>query len=94
MLLERSEVSVKAGMAEEFDKVMNDRGLSILADFPGVIQVRLGRGVENPNKFMFLVEWKSLEAHSAFRESGVYRTFRQLFGPYTEGGAMEHFQMF
>ena len=93
MLLERSEISVKAGTEEEFSKVMNDRGLPILANFPGVVQARLGRGVENPTKFIFLVQWESLDAHGAFNKAEAHSEFLQLFAPFAKGGAMEHFQM-
>lgn len=94
MLLERSEISVKAGTEDGFLQAMNDRGLPILRDFPGVIEARLGRGVENPGKFIFLVQWESLEDHAAFNKAEVHTEFLQLFGPYAEGGAMEHFRMY
>src|SRR3546814_2166641 len=45
---------------------MAERGLVVLRSVPGVESVRMGRGVENPGKFMLLVEWRSLDAHAAF----------------------------
>lgn len=93
MLLERSEISVKAGKEDEFLDVMNERGLAMLSNFPGVVEARLGRGVENPAKFLFLVQWGSLDDHKAFNASDIHPQFLQLFAPYAEGGTMEHFQM-
>jgi heme-degrading monooxygenase HmoA len=93
MLLERSEISVKQGTEEAFLKVMQDKGLPILKNSPGVLKAELGRGVENPNKFLFLVEWGSLEDHTAFNQNDVHQEFVELFGPFAQGGAMEHFRM-
>lgn len=93
MLLERSEISIKAGLEDDFERVMVERGLPLLLGFPGVIRAKIGRGVENPAKFLFLVEWDALDSHAAFNKSPVHPEFLQLFGPYAEGGSMEHFQM-
>jgi heme-degrading monooxygenase HmoA len=94
MLLEKSEISVRPGTEQDFLKVMQDQGLPILAGFPGVLKVELGRGVENPEKFVFLVEWKSLDDHAAFNQHEIHDTFLALFAPYAVGGAMEHFEIF
>lgn len=93
MLLERSEIQVKAGSEEEFLAVMKDRGLPLLTAVPGVKWAKIGRGVENPSKFIFLVEWDSLDAHTAFSKNAAHPEFRQLFAPYAEAGSMEHFRM-
>jgi len=93
MLLERAEIEVKPGSEEEFFQVMLDRGLPLLTAVPGVKWAKIGRGVESPAKFLILAEWDSLEAHKAFNQSPQSPEFGQLFAPYAQGGAMEHFQM-
>ena len=93
MLLERAEILIKEGTEQEFAAAMRERGLPILKAVPGVKSVALGRGVENPGKFMLLVEWESMEAHDAFRNSTVNGPFRKLFAPYSKGGSMEHFEI-
>jgi heme-degrading monooxygenase HmoA len=93
MLLERSEIQVRAGTEAAFAEVMAQRGLPLLTAVPGVRWAKIGRGVENPAKFIFLVEWDALESHAAFNQSAVHPEFLQLFAPYAETGAMEHFQM-
>ena len=93
MLLERSELLVREGQAEGFAAAMNDRGLAMLAGVDGVKTVGFGRGLENPDKFILLVEWDSMDAHVAFTKSAIYTPFRELFAPFTKGGAMEHFEM-
>jgi heme-degrading monooxygenase HmoA len=93
MLLERSEILIKEGMEANFAATMRKRGLALLASVPGVVSVKQGRGVENPGKFMLLVEWESMDAHTAFPKNPIYGEFRQLIGPFSKGGAMEHFEM-
>lgn len=93
MLLERSEIEVKPGTEDEFGRVMADRGLPLLTAAPGVNWAKIGRGVESPSKFIFLVEWDALESHTAFNRSTVHPEFLALFAPYAQSGMMEHFQM-
>jgi heme-degrading monooxygenase HmoA len=93
MLLERAELLIKEGLEDDFAAAMKERGIPLLASVPGVKSVNFGRGVENTNKFLLLVEWDSTEAHSAFAKTPVYTPFRQVISPYSKGGAMEHFHM-
>lgn len=93
MLVERSEILVKDGLENDFAAAMSTRGLPLLAGVPGVRSVKLGRGVEHPDKFMLLVEWDSMEAHIAFTKTSGVTAFRELVMPFSKGGAMEHFEM-
>jgi len=91
MLLERAELQCRPGMESEFAGVLKGRVTEILLSVPGVNSVKVGRGVENPDKFMLLVDWDSMDAHAGFKTLPVYPEFGKLFGPYSIGGAMEHF---
>ena len=93
MLLERSEIEVAPGLEQEFAEVMTARGLPLLTAVPGVKWAKFGRGVENPGKFVFLVEWDAMESHAAFNKSAVHPEFLALFAPFARSGVMEHFQM-
>ena len=93
MLVERAELQIREGMEQEFSAAMADRGLPMLRKVPGVSSVQMGRGVEHPQKFMLLVHWDSMDSHIAFTKSAAMSELRSLFGPYSTGGAMEHFEM-
>jgi len=93
MLLERAEILVTEGSESDFAAAMSERGVPLLAAVPGVKSVSFGRGVENPAKFMLLVEWESLEAHAAYNKTPSCTRLRELIRPYAKGGSMEHFQM-
>ncbi|MFC4314630.1 antibiotic biosynthesis monooxygenase family protein [Steroidobacter flavus] len=93
MLLERAELQIRESMELEFAAAMKSKGLELLASVPGVKSVQLGRGVENPQKFMLLVEWDAMDSHTAFKTSPIMTEFRALLKPFSTGGAMEHFNM-
>jgi heme-degrading monooxygenase HmoA len=93
MLLERAEIDIRAGAEGAFLAAMDESGLPLLRAVPGVISARLGRGVENPSRFLFLVEWDRLESHDAFNADPVHDDFLALFAPHAVNGAMEHFQL-
>lgn len=93
MLIERAELLIREGQEDGFSAAMKNQGIGMLASVPGVISVNLGRGVENPSKFMLLVEWENMDAHIAFNKAPVCGQFRALIRPFSQGGSMEHFQM-
>ncbi len=93
MLLERTELLIKEGWEEAFSAAMQAEGLGKLSSVAGVLSVSLGRGVENPGKFLLLVEWQNMDAHVAFNKAPVCGEIRTLIGRYSRGGSMEHFRM-
>lgn len=92
MPLERAELVIKEGLEADFAAAMDARGKALLAGIAGVRSVSLGRGVENPAKFMLLVDWETMDAHAAAKD-GALNEFRQLIMPFSAGGSMEHFEM-
>ena len=93
MLLERSEISVKAGKDDEFDALLRFKAVPLLRDYPGVQSVQWGRGHENPDKFLLMVVWDNMDAHVAFTQSPLFGPFREMLMAFSKGGAMEHFNM-
>ena len=93
MLLERAELLAQAGAEAEMRTVLTERTLPILLAQPGVRSANVGQGVENPDKFLLLVEWESLEAHRAFNQAPIATEFRAMLAAVSRGGAMEHFAM-
>lgn len=93
MLVERSEFTVKDGVEAEFHGGLTGKIIPLLKNVEGVISVQLGKGIENPTKFMLLVGWTSMQAHAAYGGTPVSLEVRQIMGPFLTGGAMEHFEM-
>lgn len=94
MFIERAEIPVKPGMEEQFAAAMAARGSAILEAAPGCSKVTVGRGVENPGKFILLLEWDAVESHTALTETPAFDEFKALVGPFFGGPAdMEHFEV-
>ena len=80
-LIERTDLSIKEGMETQFAQAMRERGVPLLMSVPGVQSVSFGRGVENSGKFMLLVQWETMEAHEAYRQTPAAQALRALIGP-------------
>jgi quinol monooxygenase YgiN len=93
MLTERAELLIKEGEEENFDKAMRAEGLPLILSLDGALSARLGRGVENPDKFILLVEWRDMAAHDAYKGTPGQAALGKIMSPYTRGGAMEHFEI-
>jgi heme-degrading monooxygenase HmoA len=93
MLVERSELTVKPGTEGEFLAAITEKAVPVLNSVDGVLSVQVGRGIENPAKFMLLVGWESLDAHTTYGGTPKSLEVRAIMGPYVAGGAMEHFEL-
>ena len=94
MFVERAEIPVQIGMEDEFSEMMANKGTSILAGADGCSSARVGRGLENPNKFLLLLEWDTVEAHIAFTNTAEFSDFVTLAKPYFAGPSnVEHFKL-
>ena len=92
MVLEIADFAVLPGTEEEFAAAVQE-GVRYVSDTPGFRNARLTRGVESPSRFVLLIEWDSLEAHTVgFRESENYTRWRALITPFFDGAPrVEHF---
>ncbi|MBC8091604.1 MAG: antibiotic biosynthesis monooxygenase [Pseudonocardia sp.] len=85
MITEIADIQVLADKQEGFAEAVRD-GLLFAAETPGFIRARLTRGIERPTRFVLLIEWETVEAHTvAFRESENFTKWRALVGPFFDG---------
>jgi heme-degrading monooxygenase HmoA len=91
-ILERAIFAIKPGQAGDFEAAFAQAAPLIRAA-KGCRSAQLRRGVENPDSFILLVEWETLEDHMVgFRESAVFGEWRAILGPYFAGPpAVEHY---
>ncbi|MDQ1750448.1 MAG: hypothetical protein QOE71_1504 [Pseudonocardiales bacterium] len=91
MILEVALIDVPAGSEQAFEDGYRSVKMA-LAEAPGVRSIRMTHGIENPTRFVLLVEWGSLEAHQAFRDSDRFAVWRGGIGPHFAGPPLvEHF---
>jgi heme-degrading monooxygenase HmoA len=93
MVVEIAEFRVPPGAEDDF--LLAYRGVrGVLTSTGGCRSARMTRGVETPNRFVLLVEWDSLEAHTQnFRGSDRFTTWRRALAPFFAADPhVEHFQ--
>ncbi len=92
MVTEIADIAVLAGEQDKFADAFRE-GIRFVADTPGFRRARLTRGVETPTRFVLLIEWDSVEAHTVgFRESENFGRWRAIVGPFFDGSPnVEHF---
>ncbi len=76
------------GQAEAFAEVFAEAygGVAnILTDAEGSGGASLYRGVEDPDSFTLMVEWDSVEAHTALAQKPEFGSFGEAMGPHLAG---------
>ena len=91
MIIESAQLPITAGREEEFERAMV-RGREMLEDAPGSGKVMLTRGVENPSRYVLLVEWDSVECHQQAMEDETFLEVRDLARSFYDGKPIvQHF---
>jgi heme-degrading monooxygenase HmoA len=93
MILEHVVLDVRAGSSAEYEAAFS-RAKSIIAGSPGFRSLRLERCLEQPDRYVLLVEWDSVEAHEeGFRKSPAFEEWRaMLHGFYPDRPTVQHFE--
>lgn len=93
MVTEHVILEIKAGQNQAFEESMI-KGKSILESANGASNVRLLRGCENPNKYLLMIDWQSVEHHVEFTKQPQMDDVRSILGEYLGGKPnMEHFEL-
>lgn len=85
MIIEQAFVNVVVGQEAAFEKSVVEAAPTTLALAAGFISYQLRRGIERPSAFCVVVEWRSLEDHSAYRESPAFAEWRAAIGIFFAG---------
>uniref|UniRef100_UPI0040490018 antibiotic biosynthesis monooxygenase family protein n=1 Tax=Cephaloticoccus sp. TaxID=1985742 RepID=UPI0040490018 len=82
MILEVATLDVKPGLESAFENDF-DLAVSHVEGVPGYIAHELQRSVETPNRYVLLVRWETVEAHTEeFRKSPGYQEWKKLLHHY------------
>jgi quinol monooxygenase YgiN len=67
--------------------------LAVLRAAPGCGGASVRRCIEEPDRFVVTVEWDSVEAHIAFRESEAFAGYREpIGGLFAEPPVFAHYE--
>ena len=95
MILEIAEIRIRPGMNAEFDAAIA-RGLStVVSRCEGYRSHRVVKGIESPERYMLMIWWETLEAHTeTFRGGPLFSQWRAIVSPFfASPPAVEHFQL-
>jgi len=78
MILEVAVLNIVPGEESAFEKAIRT-AKPLIAATPGFGSIRIHRCIETPNRYLMLVQWRTLEDHTVgFRESDRYPEWRKL----------------
>jgi len=78
MILEAAILDVIPGKEKEFEEAFGNAS-PIIASMKGYISHQLQHCIEAPNRYLLLVQWETLEAHTVgFRGSPEYQEWRKM----------------
>jgi len=94
MILEAAILDVISGKEKEFEEAF-EKASPIIASINGYISHQLQHCIEAPNRFLLLVQWETLEAHTVgFRGSAEYQEWRKLLHHfYDPFPTVEHYEL-
>ena len=93
MILEVAVLNVKPGQSADFEAAFS-AAQSIISSMNGYISHELQRCVENPDQYLLLVRWETLEDHTeGFRKSEPYLRWKELLHHfYSPFPTVEHYE--
>jgi len=93
MILEIAMLEVKPGLEEQFE-VDFEIASTYISSIKGYLKHSLQKCIEQKNKYVLLVEWKTLENHTVdFRKSPEYLEWKKLLHHYYDPfPIVEHFE--
>ncbi|MEJ7588838.1 MAG: antibiotic biosynthesis monooxygenase [Ferruginibacter sp.] len=84
MILEIATIDIKQGSNAGFEKEL-EKAQNVISRSGGYLGHQFHQCIENPNRYVFLIRWQSLEDHTiGFRESVLFKEWRALIGPFFE----------
>jgi heme-degrading monooxygenase HmoA len=93
MILEAVMLHVKPGMEAEFEATFKPAS-ALISAIDGYISHTLQRCVEQQGKYLLLVQWTTIEAHTVtFRQSSEFQQWKELLHHfYDPFPIVEHFE--
>lgn len=93
MILEVAMLDVKPNQTVEFEAAFT-KAQRIISASPGYLRHELQRCLENTQRYVLLVWWRSLEDHAiGFRQSAAYQEWKALLHHfYDPFPTVEHFE--
>ena len=95
MILEVADIRIQPGQEAAFDAAIQ-RGLKdVISHAQGFRGWKVNKGVENPQRYLLMIFWDTLEDHTVhFRQGPLFAQWRAIVGPFFAGPpTVEHFEL-
>src|ERR1700735_2443557 len=80
MVLEVAMIQIRVGGESAFEGAMVEAA-PLIARSPGYLGHEVQRCIETPGRYLLLVQWETLEAHTVgFRQSAAFGEWRAIIG--------------
>ena len=84
MILELAILNIKPGLSADFEKAFSE-AQKIISPMGGYISHQLKKCIEEADRYLLIVNWKTLEAHTeGFRNSAEYKKWKELLHHFYE----------
>ena len=78
MVLEVAVLDIKPGQNAQFEAAMA-QAATLIASIPGYVSHEVQKCIEQPQRYLLLARWETLEAHTVgFRQSPQYQEWKKL----------------
>lgn len=93
MILEVALITIKSEQTQAFEYAFST-AQAIIAGATGYISHQLKRCIEEPNKYVLLIQWKTLEDHTVgFRQSAAFQEWKQQLHHFYDSPALvQHYE--
>lgn len=93
-MLEMAVLNIIPGKEAEFEAAFRTAS-AIISSMPGYVSHQLQHCVENESRYILLVHWQTLEAHTiGFRTSAQYQEWKKLLHHfYSPFPTVEHYEL-
>lgn len=95
MILEIADIRIPAGKNAEFEAAIRRGVETVIATAKGFCGYKVNRGVESPERYVLMIYWETLEAHTVdFRGGPLFPQWRAIVGPFFAAPpVVEHFEL-
>jgi heme-degrading monooxygenase HmoA len=93
-ILEVATLDIRPGLAAGFERDFATAS-ALISSVPGYRSHQLQRCMESPDRYLLLVRWETLSAHTeGFRGSAQYAEWKRLLHPYYDPfPVVEHYRL-
>ena len=80
-----AEITVKEGQQAEFEKLALEMEQAVNANEPGIVYYRLFKVQGESNKYVFMEQYKDMDAVGAHRAAEHFKRIGKLMGAHMDG---------